>query len=222
MINVNKLKTPIIPKELKMKTYYNIPYNMLPPLYARARTAAILAHESIGQVRKFSKRPYYTHPIEVSELACLLTKDEDVLAAACLHDILEDVMPKNPAYNTDWIRLEFNQRVLNIVVDLTNVFTKESHPELNRATRKALEKERILRISNEAKLIKICDLHHNNREVDENDPFTKIWREEKAELEKVLGGSLIERLATDYCGGLYDIGLILGPEFLTHVNSLKY
>lgn len=158
-------------------------------LYDKAKHLAVQAHESIGQIRKFSKRPYYTHVLEVAELVSKKTNDEDILAAACLHDVLEDVTPVNSTYNENWILSNFNQRVLKIVIELTNVYSKNAYPELTRKVRKALEKERLSKVSEEAKLIKKADLYHNNGEMDEEDPFTKIWREEKEELEKVLGGS---------------------------------
>ncbi len=159
-------------------------------LYEKAKHMAVQAHESIGQVRKYSGRPYYTHPLEVAALVATRTSDEEVLAAACLHDVLEDVAPQNPLYNEDWILREFGQKVLNIVVELTNVYTKEAYPQFNRKVRKALEKERLSKASDEAKLVKRADLHHNTGEMDENnDGFTAKWRHEKEELEKVLGGS---------------------------------
>lgn len=158
-------------------------------LYEKARHLAVQAHESIGQTRKYSKRPYYTHVLEVAELVSKVTNDEDVLAAACLHDVLEDVAPVNPSFNEDWILREFNQRVLNIVVELTNVYTKEAYPQFNRKARKVLEHERLAKVSDEAKLVKRADLHHNSTEMDEQDGFTKVWLEEKKHLETILGGA---------------------------------
>ena len=49
---------------------------------------ATRAHE--GAVRKGSKLPYILHPLETGVIVSTMTKDEDVIAAAILHDVLED------------------------------------------------------------------------------------------------------------------------------------
>ena len=49
---------------------------------------ALKAHE--GAVRKGTRIPYILHPFEAAAIAAQLTTDEDVIAAAVLHDVLED------------------------------------------------------------------------------------------------------------------------------------
>ena len=49
---------------------------------------ATKAHE--GQYRKGTKRPYIVHPIEVGDIVAAMTKDEEVISAAVLHDTIED------------------------------------------------------------------------------------------------------------------------------------
>ena len=49
---------------------------------------ATKAHE--GQVRKGVAVPYIFHPMEVMEIVSGMTEDEEVIAAAVLHDTLED------------------------------------------------------------------------------------------------------------------------------------
>lgn len=158
-------------------------------IYDKAKLAAIMAHESINQVRKYSGRPYYTHPLEVAELVSTKTDDQEVLVAACLHDILEDVASINPTFNRDWMLASFGERVVSIVEELTNKYTKENYPELSRTSRKLLERGRLSMVSDEAKLIKKADLYHNSIEMDQDDPFTKVWMEEKRMLDFCLGGS---------------------------------
>ncbi|WP_333792093.1 HD domain-containing protein, partial [Muricomes intestini] len=46
------------------------------------------AHE--GQFRKGTKRPYIVHPVEVADIVAAMTKDEEVISAAVLHDTIED------------------------------------------------------------------------------------------------------------------------------------
>lgn len=46
------------------------------------------AHE--GMLRKGGKMPYIYHPMEVALLVSRMTQDAEVIAAAYLHDVLED------------------------------------------------------------------------------------------------------------------------------------
>ena len=54
----------------------------------RAIQYAVDAHA--GSKRKGKDRPYILHPIEVMTIVAGLTEDEDVIAAAVLHDTVED------------------------------------------------------------------------------------------------------------------------------------
>lgn len=155
-------------------------------IYKKARLFAVEAHSSIGQVRKFDGSPYHTHVLRVAELVSTRTPDREVLAAACLHDVLEDVEPKNPDFSRERILLEFGQRVLDLVLELTDVYTKENHPDKNRKARKELEAQRLAHVSEEAKLIKRADLHDNNQSI-LGTSFEKTWLAEKARLDELIG-----------------------------------
>lgn len=155
-------------------------------LYEKAKQFAIEAHTSIGQVSKNVGTPYHLHVLAVAELVSTKTSDEEVLASACLHDILEDVAPQMPQYGAETIRREFGDRVLGIVLELTDVFTKENYPEFNRKKRKQMEAERLAQTSEEAKLIKRADLFDNNKTL-MGTSFEKVWLEEKAVLDALLG-----------------------------------
>ena len=54
----------------------------------KAITFATKAHE--GQFRKGTKLPYIVHPLEVGVIVSRMTQDKEVIAAAILHDTLED------------------------------------------------------------------------------------------------------------------------------------
>jgi len=156
-------------------------------LYEKARAAAELAHESIGKKRKYSGKPYYFHPLAVAGLVSRHTEDEEILAAACLHDVLEDVKPLNPEFDESFIEKEFGSEVLSLVLELTNEYEKSKYPSLNRKERKRLEHDRLSKVSDGAKLIKRADLHHNSTEMPSDDGFTKLWLKEKKELEEKIG-----------------------------------
>jgi len=156
---------------------------------ALAKSGARVAHESIGQLRKFGGGvPYYTHPHAVFEMVWERTKDPHISAAASLHDVLEDVFPKNPAFGPDWIVNVFGGRVLCLVIEVTNVFTLKAFPETNKATRKSLEIKRLAHISDDAKIIKRADLAHNATDlVYAPADFRERWLREKAELDALIG-----------------------------------
>ena len=66
------------------------------------------AHE--GQTRKYGNIPYILHPAEVSAIAATMTDDENTLAAALLHDTIEDC-----GVEAAEIREKFGPRVAALV-----------------------------------------------------------------------------------------------------------
>lgn len=77
-------------------------------LFEKAATFAIKAHE--GMVRK-GGLPYILHPFEVASIAATMTTDEEVLAAALLHDTIEDTKT-----TVDDIEQEFGAKVAYYVM----------------------------------------------------------------------------------------------------------
>ena len=57
-------------------------------LLTEAIAFAAGAHD--GVTRKGSRVPYIVHPMETVAIAASITDDEEVLAAAALHDVMED------------------------------------------------------------------------------------------------------------------------------------
>ena len=58
------------------------------PLLHKAMEFAALKH--MGQLRKGTTIPYFTHVMEAMEIVSRMTEDEEIRAAAVLHDTLED------------------------------------------------------------------------------------------------------------------------------------
>ena len=54
------------------------------------RAIAFAAEKHAGQFRKGTSIPYVTHVLEAMEIVCRMTEDEEIRAAAVLHDTLED------------------------------------------------------------------------------------------------------------------------------------
>jgi (p)ppGpp synthase/HD superfamily hydrolase len=141
------------------------------------------AHDSIGQKRKYGGQNYWVHTDRVAESLKQVGESEEVQAAGFLHDVLEDVADKNSDYNESAMRREFGDVITNLVKEVTNTFTKENHPNLNRARRKHLEHDRLSKISKEAKSIKLADIIDNVDGIVDNDrDFGKVFLTEKVQL----------------------------------------
>ena len=64
-----------------------------------------------GQFRKGTSRPYIVHPIEVGDIVSTMTKDEEIISAAVLHDTIEDC----EGVSREILAREFSERVAGIV-----------------------------------------------------------------------------------------------------------
>jgi (p)ppGpp synthase/HD superfamily hydrolase len=156
-------------------------------LIEKARQFAHEAHDSINQKRKYCGSPYWIHTDEVASIvapfAITAKNPVAVVCAAHLHDVIEDVFPINNYYHTYRIAEMFGEDTANLVVELTDVYTKEAWPDLARKQRKVLECERLGKVSPAAKTIKLADLISNTKSIVENDPdFAKVYIKEKLNL----------------------------------------
>lgn len=77
-------------------------------LLTRAIIFAAKAHE--GQTRKGTDIPYIVHPMEVASIVATMTSDEEIIAAAVLHDVIEDTEESKAS-----VQQEFGERVANLV-----------------------------------------------------------------------------------------------------------
>jgi (p)ppGpp synthase/HD superfamily hydrolase len=146
----------------------------------QAEQFARQAHGSINQKRK-SGEDYIVHPLAVRDIIKTVVTDEEMIAAALLHDVLEDVYPLNNYYSYDTIRKLFGEHVAVLVLELTNIYTKARFPHLNRRQRKHLENERVAKTSPKAKTIKLADIIHNLQTVHNIGNFAEIYIAEKKE-----------------------------------------
>lgn len=150
-------------------------------LIARARMYAADAH--LGQTRKYTGDPYIVHPIAVAEMVRRHGGTDTMIAAALLHDVIEDT---DRTYGN--ILYNFGVDVAELVLELTDRYTKEAYPDKNRKWRKSKEADRLATVSAEARIIKWCDLADNTSTIVEHDPgFAKVFLREKAELLEKMG-----------------------------------
>ncbi len=149
-------------------------------LVEKARVFATAAHASAAQLRKYTNEPYIVHPAEVFSIVSAVDgATEEMMAAAWLHDVVEDTGVTNEV-----IRDMFGEKVAELVGWLTDV----SRPEQgNRATRKAIDRAHTAMASAEAQTIKLADLISNCGSIVEHDAaFAKTYLEEKRLLLEVL------------------------------------
>lgn len=143
----------------------------------------IFADQAHGdQRRKYSNERYIFHPLRVMENCRNYTDDTAVLAAALLHDVLEDTKV-TPEEMGDFLRDVMPEvmaaRTLDLVVELTDVYTKKNYPGLNRRTRKVREADRLAKISSDAQTIKYADIIDNVTNIFVNDPdFAVVFIQE--------------------------------------------
>jgi len=146
-----------------------------------AKKVAIIAHS--GQFRKGTHDPYVYHVFSVAERVRDLGGDDVSVAAAYLHDVIEDTF----VTADDLLDIGIPKDVVDVVIELTDTFTHESFPLLKRSIRKQLEAYRLSKVSDRAKLVKICDIEDNDKTIEfVGGGFAKIWRSEKAILLQLL------------------------------------
>ena len=146
----------------------------------KIRDFADVAHGA--QMRKYSPERYIAHPVRVMETCKKYSTRLPALAAALLHDVLEDTEIYEHQLS------EFLQSVMNkkdagqtfrMVVELTDVFTKSAYPDLNRRRRKEKEAARLGKISDDAQTIKYADIIDNCRGIGSQDvDFAPVFLKE--------------------------------------------
>jgi len=159
-------------------------------LVRRARRFATTAHKRIDHRRRYTWQPYAVHLKSVAEIVSSVSPDPALVAAAWLHDTVEDT----PATHYD-IEGEFGKEVSSLVYELTDV----SRPsDGNRATRKAIDRAHLAQASPRAQTIKLADLIDNCRDICRHDPrFARVYMAEMSALLEVLteGDSTLYRRA---------------------------
>lgn len=145
----------------------------------RAREYAIAAHTAVGQKRKYTNDPYYVHPLAVMQLVESVTSDYEILAAALLHDVVEDTH-----VTVSDIAFSFGPRVADLVGWVSDV-SKPS--DGNRKKRKELDRDHLAKAPGDAQTIKLADIIDNARTILQHDPdFAEVWIDEKRELLDVM------------------------------------
>jgi guanosine-3',5'-bis(diphosphate) 3'-pyrophosphohydrolase len=140
------------------------------PLLLAAAHFAAEKHEQ--QRRKGGDQvPYINHPIRVAHLLAHTggITDPDVLAAALLHDTIEDTET-----SADELRAHFGERITDLVLEMSD------DKGLEKAERKARQERDAPHKSLEARCIKLADKASNVHDIAFRPPATWRW-ERRAE-----------------------------------------
>lgn len=178
----------------------------------RAIEFATKAHE--GQFRKGTKRPYIVHPIEVGDIVSTMTKDEEVISAAILHDTIEDC----EGVTKELLEASFSERVASLVAQ------ESEDKSRSWIERKGSTIKRIRCAPYEVQMIGLADKLSNMRDIDRDYPvagealWTRFRMQSKAALAwyyKSVRDVLKERFSgirafEEYCG-LIDKNFGPGP-----------
>ncbi len=119
---------------------------------------AVKAHEGIR--RKGKDRLYILHPIEAMTIVASLTEDEDVLAAAVLHDVVEDTDVTEAE-----IRVAFGDRVAALVMAESEDKMRGIPSEASWTARKQATIDHLAGLERDALLICLGDKLANIREM---------------------------------------------------------
>ncbi|MFR4878527.1 MAG: HD domain-containing protein [Ruthenibacterium lactatiformans] len=129
----------------------------LSSLLCQATRLAAQAHD--GAYRKGGRAPYLLHVMETAEIVGTMTEDEDVLAAAVLHDVLEDT-----SVTEEELRETVGGHVTELVLAVSENKRRERPAEMTWRLRKQESVERLLKEPRlEVKMIALGDKLSNIR-----------------------------------------------------------
>lgn len=122
-----------------------------------AEDIATYLHSVPMQRRKYTGDPYIVHPGAVVNIIKSVPHNDEMLAAAWLHDVVEDTVISLGEINS-----EFGECIGSLVEMLTDVSKPEDG---NRAIRKEIDRLHTAKASPEAQTIKLADLIDNSKSI---------------------------------------------------------
>ena len=134
----------------------NAPLNTT--LLDRAIIFAVKAHA--GTERRGKGYPYIVHPLEAVEIVATMTPDQEMLAAAALHDTVEDT-----DVTVEQIRAEFGERIASLVADESEERPEGVRDEASWHDRKRAAINRLAKASHDAKIVALGDKLSNMRAI---------------------------------------------------------
>lgn len=127
-------------------------------LLDRAIVFAVRAHA--GTERRGKGFPYIVHPMEAVEIVATMTPDQELLAAAALHDTVEDTDT-----TVEQIRAEFGDRVAELVAAESDEPHESRDSVENWRARKQTAIDRLAAASRDVKIVALGDKLSNMRAI---------------------------------------------------------
>lgn len=127
-------------------------------LLDRAIIFAVNAHA--GTERRGKGYPYIVHPMEAMEIVATMTADQELLAAAALHDTVEDT-----DVTVEQLQAEFGERIASLVADESDVMPAGMTEEASWHQRKQAAIDRLSKASHDAKIVAMGDKLSNMRAI---------------------------------------------------------
>ena len=124
----------------------------------KAIVFAVKAHQ--GVERKGKGFPYIVHPLEAVAIVATMTNDQELLAAAALHDTVEDTK-----VTLKDIEREFGKRVAELVESESDIEFEGKSREESWRLRKEEAIERLSTADNNVKLVALADKLSNIRAI---------------------------------------------------------
>ena len=127
-------------------------------LVDKAIVFATRAHQ--GTERRGKGFPYIVHPLEAMAIVATITNKPDLLAAAVLHDTVEDT-----EVTLDELKQEFGEHIASLVADETDVKHTPDGKKLTWKERKQRDMDNLRAASREVKIVAIGDKLSNMRAI---------------------------------------------------------
>ena len=139
-------------------------------LFDRATRFAVEAHA--GTERRGKGFPYIIHPMEAAAIVATITPDPEILAAAILHDVVEDT-----DCTVDELRREFGDRIAELVASESEDPMADLSEEASWHARKQAAIDRLAQAPHDAKIVAMGDKLSNMRAIarDHEQIGDEIW-----------------------------------------------
>lgn len=127
-------------------------------LLDRAIVFAVRAHHNTE--RRGKGFPYIVHPMEAVEIVATITSDQELLAAAALHDTVEDT-----DVTVEQLRQEFGDRIASLVQDESDKSIEGVSEADSWHERKQVAIDRLAAAPRDAKIVAMGDKLSNMRAI---------------------------------------------------------
>lgn len=127
-------------------------------LLDKAILLAVEAHKNTE--RRGKGFPYIVHPMEAMSIVASMTNDQELLAAAALHDTVEDTH-----ITVEDIRREFGDRIASLVADESDIEIPDMDEKDSWHMRKQAAIDHLAAASRDAKMVALGDKLSNMRAI---------------------------------------------------------